>query len=555
MKKLSSFVLAFAMLAALLPTGTRALAADTVWQSSKSVSFPGGSRTVTAVYINTSDKTLMVDAVFAGGQIGSTASLSAMAETKNTGGRQVVAAINGTFFDAYVKSGPKLPFGTIESGGRLVYANDAPTFAFSSAAGPMISYACPKITGRVYNTGNDGQKTLEWKNETVNSLYSKDQGHAVFTTAYGKTTGPHNMTSYVVRNGVITEKIQGEAPIYADGYTIVTNYAWNISDIYKVGCRIDMEIKSYDRGGNPLGDDWDSAETMLGVGPTLVRGGNIIADPAAEGFSEGKIATGAGQRSFIGYTKDKILVMGTVPNVTIKQLAQVAQSMGLTDAMNLDGGASSGLYYNGKYVTSPGRDLSNCLVVTRGAAPAPPPDNGAVPSSWAKAEIDAAIARGLVPAELQSRYRDNITRLDFCHLLGQAIEVKTSRSLRELSDSYASPQAPLTFSDTMDESVGYLSRMAIVSGYPDGRFGPSDQIERQQAAKILAVTAAAVNGSSTSGFAPAFADNSNIAAWALPFVGYVSSSGIMKGLDGNRFDPTGKYTREQSVITVLRLLG
>jgi exopolysaccharide biosynthesis protein len=36
---------------------------------------------------------------------------------------------------------------------------------------------------------------------------------------------------------------------------------------------------------------------------------------------------------------------------------------GAYQAMNLDGGASSGLYYNGKYLTTPGRQISNAIVV------------------------------------------------------------------------------------------------------------------------------------------------------------------------------------------------
>lgn len=43
--------------------------------------------------------------------------------------------------------------------------------------------------------------------------------------------------------------------------------------------------------------------------------------------------------------------------------------MGLTDAVNLDGGASSGLYFKDKYLTSPGRKLSNALVITKSKAP------------------------------------------------------------------------------------------------------------------------------------------------------------------------------------------
>lgn len=38
--------------------------------------------------------------------------------------------------------------------------------------------------------------------------------------------------------------------------------------------------------------------------------------------------------------------MGTVPGATIRELAEIAKALGLVSAMNLDGGASSGLYYN-----------------------------------------------------------------------------------------------------------------------------------------------------------------------------------------------------------------
>ncbi|WP_410595169.1 phosphodiester glycosidase family protein, partial [Bacillus sp. SIMBA_074] len=71
-----------------------------------------------------------------------------------------------------------------------------------------------------------------------------------------------------------------------------------------------------------------------------------------------KLTTLSAQRSFIGYTADNQLVMGTVPNVTLNQLAVICQSMGLQAAMNLDGGASSGLYAKGKLLTRPGRNLS-----------------------------------------------------------------------------------------------------------------------------------------------------------------------------------------------------
>lgn len=104
-------------------------------------------------------------------------------------------------------------------------------------------------------------------------------------------------------------------------------------------------------------------EHIISAGPTLVKNGKVVLDPLSERMSDPKLTTNSGQRSFIGYTADNRLVMGTVSNVTLEQLANICQAMGLVAAMNLDGGASSGLYAHGQYITTPGRELSNALVV------------------------------------------------------------------------------------------------------------------------------------------------------------------------------------------------
>jgi exopolysaccharide biosynthesis protein len=43
--------------------------------------------------------------------------------------------------------------------------------------------------------------------------------------------------------------------------------------------------------------------------------------------------------------------------------AEVMKSLGAVEAMNLDGGASSGLVYGDNYITRTGRDISNALLV------------------------------------------------------------------------------------------------------------------------------------------------------------------------------------------------
>lgn len=101
----------------------------------------------------------------------------------------------------------------------------------------------------------------------------------------------------------------------------------------------------------------------LQAGPRLVVNGKVSLNVAEEGFKDPKILTGGGARSALGITRDHKLILLTTGGATIPQLAEIMKQAGAYQAMNLDGGASSGLYYNDKYLTTPGRKISNALVV------------------------------------------------------------------------------------------------------------------------------------------------------------------------------------------------
>lgn len=105
-------------------------------------------------------------------------------------------------------------------------------------------------------------------------------------------------------------------------------------------------------------------EGALQAGPRLVVDGKVAIDVKGEGFKDPKILTGGGARSALGLTRDHKLILLTTGGATIPQLAEIMKQAGAYQAMNLDGGASSGLYYKGKYLTTPGRKISNALVVT-----------------------------------------------------------------------------------------------------------------------------------------------------------------------------------------------
>lgn len=102
------------------------------------------------------------------------------------------------------------------------------------------------------------------------------------------------------------------------------------------------------------------------AGPRLVANGKIALDVAGEGFKDPKILTNGGARSALGITRDHRLILLTTSGATIPQLAEIMKQAGAWQAMNLDGGASSGLWMDGKYLTKPGRLLSNALVVRVG---------------------------------------------------------------------------------------------------------------------------------------------------------------------------------------------
>jgi len=97
--------------------------------------------------------------------------------------------------------------------------------------------------------------------------------------------------------------------------------------------------------------------------------------------------------------------------------------------------------------------------------------------------------------------------------------------------------------------MGYLE---VVGGVGEGNFAPDTGLTRQEAAVMLARLANAI-GQPLPPSAPTFADNAAISSWATDAVGQMQAAGIMGGTGNNNFSPQGDYTREQSIITILRL--
>ena len=163
-------------------------------------------------------------------------------------------------------------------------------------------------------------------------------------------------------------------------------------------------------------------------------------------------------------------------------------------------------------------------------------------SSWAAEDVAGAIARNLVPAALQSGYSNATTRQEFCALAVALYETVTGQEITQRK----------TFVDTTDVNVEKMGALGVVSGVGGGRFNPNGTLTREQAATMLARLSEAAGDPLPTANA-AFSDKASISSWAVAQVGQVQAAGIMSGVGNNRFGPTGTYTREQSIVTMLRL--
>src|SRR5699024_9310601 len=91
-----------------------------------------------------------------------------------------------------------------------------------------------------------------------------------------------------------------------------------------------------------------------------------------------------------------------------------------------------------------------------------------------------------------------------------------------------------------------------------GTFGPDDSITRQEAAVMLGRLSRAVRRSEPNGATLSYKDLPQAADWARADIQFLSgcmdgTHRVMGGVGADLFDPYGSYTREQAILSMLRL--
>ena len=177
-------------------------------------------------------------------------------------------------------------------------------------------------------------------------------------------------------------------------------------------------------------------------------------------------------------------------------------------------------------------------------------------SFWAEDEVNEAISLGLVPEDLQTGYTSPASREDFARIAVRiCLAVFRADSTEDLLDSRDDLRPEPSFRDlnrshAADVNAAY--RLGIVNGRSGTVFDPAAPITREEAAAMLNRTYRVCGGEAGEAEL-SFTDRDDVAPWAKEDVAAMTALGVFRGMGDGSFAPKGTYTREQCVLTALRL--
>ncbi|MDJ0582800.1 phosphodiester glycosidase family protein [Crocosphaera sp.] len=189
----------------------------------------------------------------------------------------------------------------------------------------------------------------------LNSGYIQ-AGVSRYTSEWGQSYTPlsDNETIIFVENNQVTyQQKAGKAksrsyPIPTNGYLLTVRKNAVASSLLSPGTPLRLQ-------SNTIPTEFNQLSHILGAGPLLISNGRIVLNAVSEQFSKGFQKQKA-SRSAIGVSKRGTIMLVAVhtrvggSGASLDEMAQIMQSLGATDALNLDGGSSTGLVLGGQLI-------------------------------------------------------------------------------------------------------------------------------------------------------------------------------------------------------------
>ncbi len=324
--------------------------------------------TVTVLYaqVDLTRPNIQARVFIARDQIGRLESLGELA-----GRNKVTVALAGAYFDKK-SSDPLDPegpcryiWGNLENDGTFIaLTNQGTSIGFSSTNDVFFAPLEVGITGRILPENLDGRgpDELSFYISGLNQPLLPDSVR-LFTPIYGDKVRVGEAKAIVFRQYRVIEIKSGDVEIPRDGFVLTAPAGSWLYAHFRVGDRVELQYK-YLNNVTKLLLPWQEVKTTISGGPRLLKAGQVVLHNTEENFDASLLATSA-RRNAIGLVGSRIIVLATVMEpVTLEQMAQIMRNLGCLEAVNLDGGASAGLYYRGEVVAQPKGSLTNIIAFT-----------------------------------------------------------------------------------------------------------------------------------------------------------------------------------------------
>lgn len=291
------------------------------------------------------------------GKATGTSTVTKQAEPKNSVDSRVIAAINGDFF--YTNSLRGLPIGTTIIDGEIRNAVEE-----STVFGVTYDGECFIDKLKLNAVAKIGKET--YAISAVNGPRRENQ-LILYTPSFGNTTNTNGMGIEVVIKGlelpvkakseykgviasVLNETDAAEIPddgVVLSGHGLAAKFLSTLSPGDKTSFTLDFNI-----------DDIKYAVSGL---PRLIEKGNVVPD-----LDKAGVPAGRNPRTAIGIKEGKVIMLtvdgrkkGFSDGMSLTELAEYMLSLGIEDALNLDGGGSTTMiarkqgYYGPRIVNLP----------------------------------------------------------------------------------------------------------------------------------------------------------------------------------------------------------
>lgn len=189
-------------------------------------------------------------------------------------------------------------------------------------------------------------------------LYNRYYDKTTKTNVYGK--------EYVIKGNEVIAMNDSNSPL-REGEVVLSVHGTSADKLANLQVGQDCTIVE------ELGEPWNKASHILGVGPMLVQNGSVHLTTKPEQFGP-DVASGRAPRTAVGITKEGHVLLVVVDGrqshsvgYTLLEMALFMQELGAVSAVNFDGGGSSEMVIGKDIVNSPSdgteRKVGSGLVV------------------------------------------------------------------------------------------------------------------------------------------------------------------------------------------------